>query len=185
VIDDVAKDAERRMLKAIEALKTEFSRLRTGRAHPTLLDHVTVDYYGNQVPISRAATVAVLDARTLSVQAWDKSMVAKIDKAIRSSDLGLNPVVSGELIRIPLPPLTEERRREMMKVVRHEAETARVGVRNVRRDANQMLKDFLKEHEITEDEERRGEERIQKLTDEHTRKIDAMVADKEKEVMQV
>ncbi|MGE0385877.1 MAG: ribosome recycling factor [Gammaproteobacteria bacterium] len=185
MIEDVVKDAQRRMDKAIDAFRQELVRLRTGRAHPSLLDHVHVDYYGTPTPIGRTANVTVLDPRTLQVQAWDKAMTAKIEKAIRSSDLGLNPSTAGDVIRIPLPPLTEERRREMTRVVRHEAENARVAVRNVRRDANQMLKEFVKEKEITEDDERRAEERIQKLTDEHIKRIDGMGAEKEKELMQI
>ncbi|MCC7412611.1 MAG: ribosome recycling factor [Gammaproteobacteria bacterium] len=185
MIEDVVKDAERRMDKSIEALRLELAKLRTGRAHPNLLDHVTVDYYGNEVPIGQAATVAVLDARTLSVQPWDKNMVAKIEKAILNSDLGLNPATAGETIRIPLPALTEERRKEMTRIVRHEGENARVAVRNVRRDANHTLKELVKEKEITEDDERRAEDRIQKLTDQHVKRIDAMLAEKEKDLMQI
>lgn len=185
MIEDVIKDAERRMDKSVEALRHELARLRTGRAHPSLLDHVTVDYYGTEVPIGRAATVSVLDARTLSVQPWDRSMVQKIEKAILNSDLGLNPVTAGEVIRIPLPPLTEERRKELIRVVRHEGENARIAVRNVRRDANHMLKDLVKEKEITEDEDRRAEERIQRITDEHIERIDALLAEKEHDLMQI
>jgi ribosome recycling factor len=185
MIEDVVKDADRRMNKSIEALGHELAKLRTGRAHVSLLDHVMVDYYGSQVPVGQASTVSVLDARTLSVQPWDRSMVSAIEKAIRNSDLGLNPVTVGEVLRIPLPPLTEERRREMTRVVRHEAEQARVAVRNVRRDANHMLKELVKEKEISEDEERRAEERIQKLTNEHIAKIDKVLADKEKDLMAV
>lgn len=185
MIEDVVKDAGRRMKKTIEALTQELAKLRTGRAHPSLLDHVTVDYYGSQVPISQAATVTVLDARALSVQAWDKNMVSAIEKAILNSDLGLNPVTTGELIRIPLPPLTEERRREMSKVVRNEAEHSRVAIRNIRRDANHTLKELVKEKEISEDEERRAETRIQNLTDEHIATVDKVLAEKEKDLMEI
>ncbi len=185
MIEDVIKDADRRMDKTIEALVHELAKLRTGRAHPSLLDHVTVDYYGSEVPIGQAASVTAIDARTLGVQPWDKSMVGKIEKAILNSDLGLNPATSGDIIRIPLPPLTEERRREMTRVVRHEAENARVAIRNVRRDANHTLKELVREKEITEDDERRGEDRIQKLTDRHVERIDAILGEKEAELMQI
>ncbi len=185
MIEDVVKDAERRMDRTIETLKLDLAKLRTGRAHPSLLDHVCVDYYGSPMAIPKVANVSVLDARTLTVQAWDKGMVQKIEKAILESDLGLNPATAGDVIRIPLPMLTEERRRDMTKLVRSEAETARVAVRNVRRDANHMLKELVKEKEITEDDERRAEERIQKLTDDRVRRVDALAAEKEKELMQV
>jgi len=185
LIEDVIKDADRRMDKTIEALVHELAKLRTGRAHPSLLDHVTVDYYGSEVPIGQAASVTAIDARTLGVQPWDKSMVGKIEKAILNSDLGLNPATSGDIIRIPLPPLTEERRREMTRVVRHEAENARVAIRNVRRDANHTLKELVREKAITEDDERRGEDRIQKLTDRHVERIDAILGEKEAELMQI
>lgn len=185
MIDDVFKDAKQRMGKSVEALKLELAKLRTGRAHPSLLDHVTVEYYGSAVPISQAATVSTLDPRTLSVVPWDKKMVGEIEKAIRSSDLGLNPSTVGEIIRVPLPALNEERRREMTKVVRHEAENARVAIRNIRRDANHTLKELVKEKEISEDEERRGEDRVQKLTDEFIARIEDILATKEKELMEL
>ena len=185
MIEDVIKDADRRMGKSVDTLNQELAKVRTGRAHPSLLDHVLVDYYGSEVPVGQAATVSVLDARTLSVQPWDKSMVKTIEKAIMNSDLGLNPVTAGEVLRIPLPPLTEERRREMTKVVRAEGENTRVAIRNVRRDANHTLKDMVKDKMISEDDERRGEERIQKITDSHVAQVDEILADKEKEVMEI
>jgi len=185
LIEDVVKDADRRMARSIEALKGELAKLRTGRAHPSLLDHITVEYYGTEVPLGQAATVNIQDARTLSVQPWDKSMVQVIEKAIMNSDLGLNPATAGEVIRIPLPPLTEERRRDMIRIVRQEAENARVAIRNVRRDANQTLKDLSKDKEITEDEERRAEERVQKLTDQHVARVDELLADKERDLMEI
>lgn len=185
MIEEVIKDAERRMGKSIESLNTELTKLRTGRAHPSLLDHVTVDYYGTEVPIGQAATVSVLDARTLSVQAWEKSMVGALEKAILNSDLGLNPATSGEIMRIPLPPLTEERRKEMTKIVRNEAEQARVAIRNIRRDANHTFKELVKEKEISEDDDRRAETRIQRITDKFVDRIDATLAEKEKEVMEI
>lgn len=185
MIEDVIKDADRRMGKSVDTLNQELAKVRTGRAHPSLLDHVLVDYYGSEVPVGQAATVSVLNARTLSVQPWDKSMVKTIEKAIMNSDLGLNPVTAGEVLRIPLPPLTEERRREMTKVVRAEGENTRVAIRNVRRDANHTLKDMVKDKMISEDDERRGEERIQKITDSHVAQVDEILADKEKEVMEI
>jgi ribosome recycling factor len=185
MIEDVMKDAKTRMDRSIEALKTGFAKLRTGRAHPSLLDHITVDFYGSEVPISQTANITASDARTLSVTPWDKGMVAVIEKAILNSDLGLNPATAGEVIRIPLPPLSEERRRELVKVLKHEAENARVAVRNIRRDANHTLKELAKEKEITEDDERRAEERIQGLTDSHVAKIDEMLAAKEQEMLEI
>ena len=185
MIDDVIRDAGKRMDKALEALKGEFTKLRTGRAHTSLLDHITVEYYGSSTPLNQVANVGVHDPRTLTITPWDKNMVQPIEKAIMTSDLGLTPTTAGTVIRVPLPPLTEERRRDLTKVVRHEAESARVAIRNVRRDAIQTLKDLLKEKEITEDEERRAQERVQKLTDEHVAKADALMAGKEKELMEV
>jgi len=185
MIEDVIKDAERRMAKSVESLTSELMKLRTGRAHPSLLDHITVDYYGSQVPIGQAATVSVLDARTLSVQAWDKTMIGALEKAILNSDLGLNPATAGEIMRIPLPPLTEERRKEMTKLVRAEAEAARVAIRNIRRDANHTFKELVKEKEISEDEERRSEGRIQKITDSFVSNIETLTGAKEKEVMEI
>jgi ribosome recycling factor len=185
MIEDIKKDAGLRMDKTIESLKHDLAKVRTGRAHPNLLDHVSVDYYGSQVPINQAAKVGVEDARTLSVTPWDKQMVSVIEKAILNSDLGLNPSTSGMVIRIPLPPLTEERRRDLVKVVRHEAEGSRVAVRNIRRDAIQDLKALLKEREISEDDEHRAEEEIQKLTDQHVRRVDEILAEKEQELMEI
>ncbi len=185
MIDDIVKDARSRMNKSIEALKSELSKIRTGRAHVSVLDHIHVEYYGSQVPLSQVAKLSAEDARTLSVTPWEKDMVGKIEKAIMTSDLGLNPSSAGTVIRIPMPPLTEERRRDLGKVVRNEGENAKIAIRNVRRDANNDLKGFLKEKEISEDEERRGQDTVQKLTDERVAEVDQLVADKEKELMEV
>lgn len=183
--NEILKDAKQRMQKSVENFRQELTKLRTGRAHTSLLDHIKVDYYGAQVPINQAANVGVADARTLTVQPFDKSMVQTIEKAIMNSDLGLNPATAGDVIRIPLPPLNEERRRDLTRVVGQEAEHARVAVRNIRRDANQHLKDLLKEKEITQDEEHRAEEQIQKATDECIEKIDEVAGAKEKELMEI
>lgn len=185
MISDAKKSAEQRMHKSLEALKTDLSKVRTGRAHTGLLDHVMVDYYGTQAPINQAANVGLLDARTISVTPWDKKMVSVIEKAIRNSDLGLNPAATGDVIRIPMPPLTEERRRDLTKVVKHEAENARVAVRNIRRDANAALKDLLKKKTISEDDERRAQEEIQKLTDRFIAEIDKVLQAKENDLMAV
>jgi ribosome recycling factor len=185
MIDEIIQDAEVRMGKSIDALHTEFKKIRTGRAHPSLLDQIHVDYYGADTPINQVANVTVEDSRTLAVTPWEKDMVAKVEKAIMNSDLGLNPATAGTVIRIPMPPLTEERRKDLVKVVRHEAEQARVAIRNIRRDANGDFKDLLKEKEISEDEERNAEESIQKLTDTYVGKIDKVLADKEAELMEV
>jgi ribosome recycling factor len=185
MIDEIIKDAEVRMGKSIDSLHTEFAKIRTGRAHPSLLDQIHVDYYGADTPISQVANVTVEDARTLVVTPWEKDMVAKVEKAIMASDLGLNPATAGTVIRIPMPPLTEERRRDLVKVVKHEAEQARVAIRNIRRDANSDFKDLLKEKEISEDEERKAEESIQKLTNTYVGKIDNVLTDKEAELMEV
>ena len=185
MIDEIIEDAEVRMGKSIDSLHTEFAKIRTGRAHPSLLDQIHVDYYGADTPISQVANVTVEDARTLVVTPWEKDMVAKVEKAIMASDLGLNPATAGTVIRIPMPPLTEERRRDLVKVVKHEAEHARVAIRNIRRDANSDFKDLLKEKEISEDEERKAEENIQKLTDTYVGKIDKVLAVKEAELMEV
>ncbi|BBD77128.1 ribosome recycling factor [Hydrogenophilus thermoluteolus] len=184
-VAELKKDAERRMQKAVETLKEELTKIRTGRAHTGILDHVMVEYYGTMVPIPQVANVTLLDARTLGVQPWEKSMMSKVEKAIRESDLGLNPANMGEIIRVPMPPLTEERRRELTKVVRHEGEQARVAVRNVRRDINQALKELQKKKEITEDELRRAEEEVQKLTDRFVKVIDETIEKKEAELMQI
>jgi len=179
------KEAETRMQKTIEAFKQAMQKLRTGRANPSLLDHIRVDYYGNEVPLNQVSNVTVGDARTLVVTAWEKKMVPIIEKAIMTSDLGLNPATSGEVIRVPLPVITEERRKEFTKLVRNEAEVARVSIRNVRRDANAAVKDLLKNKEIAEDEARRLEESIQKLTDKFTVEIDHLLAAKEKDLMAI
>ncbi|GIX25129.1 MULTISPECIES: ribosome recycling factor [Caldimonas] len=184
-IADIKKTAEQKMAKSVEAFKQELAKIRTGRAHPGLLDQVHVEYYGSMVPISQVANVTLLDARTISVQPWEKGMGPKIEKAIRESDLGLNPAAQGDLLRVPMPPLTEERRRELTKVVRHAGEEAKVAVRNLRRDANEQAKKLLKEKQITEDEERRSQDEIQKLTDRTVAEIDKLIAAKEAEIMAV
>lgn len=185
MIDDVRKDASTRMAKSVEALKHELSKLRTGRAHPSLLDHITVPYYGSDTPIKQVANVTVEDARTLAVTPWEKDMVKAVEKAILTSDLGLNPATAGTVIRVPLPPLTEERRRDLTRVVRHEGESARVAIRNIRRDANSDLKDLVKEKLISEDDERRGQDAIQKLTDRFVAEVDKAVEAKEADLMSI
>lgn len=185
MIDDILKDAKSRMAKSVETLRHELTKLRTGRAHTSLLDHIMVDYYGSDVPLKQVANVGVEDSRTLTVTPWEKQMVAVIEKAIMKSDLGLNPNTAGTVMRIPLPPLTEERRRDMIKVVRHEGEGARVAVRNIRRDANNDFKELLKEKEISEDDERRAQEQIQKLTDQFVADIDKITQAKEAELMEI
>jgi ribosome recycling factor len=184
-IADIKKTAEQKMGRSIEAFKNELHKIRTGRAHPGILDQVQVDYYGSMVPISQVANVSLLDARTISVQPWEKGMGPKIEKAIRESDLGLNPAAQGELLRVPMPALTEERRRELTKVVRHAGEEARVAVRNLRRDANEHAKRLLKDKEISEDEERRSLDELQRLTDRMISEIDRLVSGKEAEIMAV
>lgn len=185
MINEIKQDATSRMLKSIEVLKGEFSKIRTGRAHTSLLDHLRVDFYGNEVPINQAANVSVQDARTLSVQPWDRTMVPVIEKAIMNSNLGLNPVTSGDNIRVPLPPLTEERRKDMIRIVRQESENGRVAIRNIRRDAISDLKELQKEKEITEDELHRAEDDIQKITDKHVGEMDALLGLKEKDLMEI
>ncbi|RDB44831.1 ribosome recycling factor [Halomonas sp. DQ26W] len=185
MIDDIKKDAESRMKKSLEALHGNFNKIRTGRAHSSILDSVTVDYYGSQVPLSQVASVNVEDARTLSIVPWEQGMVAKIEKAIMTSDLGLNPASAGTVIRVPMPMLTEETRKGYIKQARAEAEHARVAIRNVRRDANGDFKSLLKEKEISEDEQHRGEEAIQKLTDKYIAEIDKLLETKEHDLMQV
>lgn len=185
MIDDIKKDADTRMGKSIESLKNELTKIRTGRANVSLLDHVMVDYYGSAVPIAQAATVSVEDTRTLAVSPWEKALVPVIEKAIMSSDMGLNPVTSGDVIRVPLPALTEERRKDFVKLVRQEAEQSRVAVRNIRRDANADFKELVREKEISEDDERGALEVSQKLTDEHIQEIDELLAAKEKELMEI
>jgi len=184
-IADIRKSAEQKMGKTVEALKHDLAKIRTGRAHPGLLDHIHVDYYGSMVPLSQVAQVGLGDARTITVQPWEKKMVGAVEKAIRDSDLGVNPASHGDVIRVPMPPLTEERRKELTKVVRHEGENARVAVRNTRRDAIAHLKDMLKKKEVSEDEERRAQDEVQKLTDRYVAEVDKAVAEKEKEVMTV
>ena len=184
-IAEIKKTAETKMGRSIEAFKSELHKIRTGRAHPGLLDQVHVDYYGAMVPISQVANVTLLDARTIGVQPWEKGMGAKIEKAIRESDLGLNPAAQGDLLRVPMPALTEERRRELTKVVRHEAEGARIAVRNLRRDANEHAKRLLKDKEISEDDERRSLDELQRLTDRAIAEIDKLTTGKEAEIMAV
>ena len=184
-IADIKKTAEQKMGRSIEAFKNELHKIRTGRAHPGILDQVHVDYYGSMVPISQVANVSLLDARTISVQPWEKGMGPKIEKAIRESDLGLNPAAQGDLLRVPMPALTEERRRELTKVVRHAGEEARIAVRNLRRDANEHAKKLMKDKEISEDEERRSLDELQKLTDRMIAEIDRLVTGKEAEIMAV
>ena len=184
-IADIKKTAEAKMAKSIDAYKNELQKIRTGRAHPGLLDQVHVDYYGSMVPISQVANVTLLDARTISVQPWEKGMGAKIEKAIRESDLGLNPAAQGDLLRVPMPPLTEERRKELSKVVRHAGEDSKVAVRNLRRDANEHLKKLLKDKEVSEDDERRAQDEVQKLTDRVIVEIDKLVQAKEADILAV
>jgi len=185
MIEDVRRDADQRMDKSIASLREAFTKIRTGRAHTSLLDHLRVEYYGSEVPLEQVANITVMDARTLSVTPWEKSMVPVIEKIIMTADMGLNPATAGTVIRIPLPSLTEERRRELVKVVRQEAEGARVAVRNVRRDALATIKELLKEKEITEDDEHRAGESIQKLTDSHIARIEELLEAKEAELMEV
>ncbi|MDY6978243.1 MAG: ribosome recycling factor [Pseudomonadota bacterium] len=185
MINDIKKDAESRMGKSVESLKTELTKLRTGRAHTSLLDHVMVEYYGSQVPLNQVANISVADARTLTVQPWEKPMVQKVEKAILESDLGLNPATAGEIIRVPLPALTEERRKDMIKLVRQEGENTKVAIRNIRRDAISDFKGLLKEKEITEDEERKAEDDMQKLTDKYIAKVDEALEAKEKDLMEI
>lgn len=185
MLEDLKKDAADRMQKSVAALRNELKKLRTGRAHPSLLEHLRVDYYGSEVPLQQVASVAVEDARTLTITPWEKNMVSVIEKAIMKSDLGLMPNTAGTVIRVPMPPLTEERRRDMTKVVRHEAENARVSVRNVRRDVMNDLKDMLKEKLLSQDDDRRAQEEIQKLTDKYIAEVDQALAEKEKELLQV
>ena len=185
MIDDIRKDAEARMKKSLAALDTALKRVRTGRAHPSLLDNITLDYYGAETPLQQLGNISVEEGRTLTISPFDKSMIPQIERAIMTSDLGLNPSTSGSLIRLPLPPLTEETRRDLVKVVRAEAEQARVSLRSVRRDANSDLKELLKEKEISEDEERRGEELIQQLTDKMVVEVDRVLKEKEEELMTV
>ncbi|KTD51750.1 ribosome recycling factor [Legionella quinlivanii] len=183
MINDVKNDAEKRMKKSVESLQHELTKIRTGRANASLLDHIQVDYYGNLTPLNQVANVSASDSRTLLVTPWEKSMVAVVEKAILTSDLGLNPATAGSAIRVPMPPLTEERRKELIKVVRGEGEQAKVAIRNVRRDANNQLKELVKEKQISEDDERRAGELIQKITDKYIVDIDHVLAEKEKDLM--
>jgi ribosome recycling factor len=185
VLEEIKKDAGTRMAKSVASLRQELTKIRTGRAHTSLLDHVTVEYYGSEVPLNQVSNVGVEDSRTLTVTPWEKDMVPKIEKAIMGSDLGLNPATAGTVIRVPLPPLTEERRKDMIRVVRHEAEGGRIAVRNIRRDAIHDVKELLKEKMIGEDDERRAEEEIQTITDKYIAEIDQTLAEKESELMEV
>ena len=184
-VADVKKNTEQKMQKSIDALKTDLAKIRTGRAHPGLLAHVQVDYYGSMVPISQVANVTLVDARTIGVQPWEKKIVQVVEKAIREADLGLNPATMGDIIRVPTPALTEERRKELTKVVKGEGEDAKVAVRNLRRDANEQLKKLVKDKAMSEDDERRGGDDVQKLTDKFVAEIDKLVAEKDKEIMTV
>lgn len=185
MINEIKSDAETRMQKSLDALGSTFARIRTGRAHPGILEGITIDYYGADTPLSQVANINVEDARTLAISPWEKQLVPQIEKAILKSDLGLNPATNGDLIRLPMPALTEETRRGYTKQARHEAENTRVSIRNIRRDSNGDLKDLLKEKEITEDEERRGEEQIQKITDKYIAAVDASLETKESELMEI
>ena len=184
-IQDIRKQATEKMAKSIDTLKHDLAKVRTGRAHTGLIDHLRVDYYGSEMPINQVANVTLADARTISIQPFEKKMVQAVEKAIRDSDLGVNPATSGDVIRVPMPPLTEERRRELTKIVKHEGENAKVAVRNIRRDAIQHLKDLLKKSEIGEDEEKRAQDEVQKMTDKSIADIDRLVAEKEKDLMAV
>ena len=185
MIEEIRQDAEERMDKTLQALDAAFAKIRTGRAHPSLLDNVSVDYYGTPTPINQVANITVEDGRTLMISPWEKPMIPQIEKAILKSDLGLNPATTSDNIRLPMPPLTEENRRDLTRIAKAEAENARIAIRNIRRDANSDLKDFLKEKEITEDEERRGEEQVQKLTDAKIKQIDAALETKEADLMEI
>jgi ribosome recycling factor len=182
---DVKKNAEQKMNKSIETLKADLAKVRTGRAHTGILDHIHVDYYGTPTQITQVANVTLIDARTIGVQPWEKKMVAVVEKAIRESDLGLNPSTQGDMIRVPTPPLTEERRREIVKVVKGEGEDSKIAIRNIRRDANEALKKLLKDKACSEDDERRAQDDVQKLTDRFVAEVDKLIADKEKELLTV
>jgi ribosome recycling factor len=185
MIADLKKSAEQKMQKTVDALKHDYQKVRTGRAHTGLLDHIQVDYYGSMMPINQVANVTLADARTIAVQPWEKKMVQVVEKAIRDSDLGLNPATSSDVIRVPMPPLTEDRRKELIKVVRHEAENARIAVRNIRRDTNEHLKKLLKDHEVSEDDERHAQGDVQKLTDRYIAEIDKVLQAKEADLLAV
>jgi len=184
-INDIKKQATDKMAKSVESLKNDLAKIRTGRAHTGIIDHLRVDYYGSEMPINQVANVTLSDARTISIQPFEKKMVQVVEKAIRDSDLGVNPATSGDVIRVPMPPLTEERRKELTKIVKHEGENSKVAVRNVRRDAIQHLKDLLKNGEVGEDQEKRAQDEVQKLTDKSIADIDKLVAEKEKDLMAV
>ncbi|MGD9107666.1 MAG: ribosome recycling factor [Gammaproteobacteria bacterium] len=185
MINDIIKTAEEHMQKSVEILHAELAKIRTGRAHPSLLEHLTVPCYGSDMPLNQVASVNATDARTLTIQAWDKTLVPAIEKAIMQSDLGLNPATAGQVIRVPMPPLTEERRKDLVKVIRGEAENTRVAIRNIRRDANAQIKDLLKEKTISEDEERQASDKVQKLTDKYIAEVESILAKKEEELMTV
>ena len=185
MLEDLKKDARERMSKCVQTFQSDLKKLRTGRAHPSLIEHLRVDYYGSEVPLQQVASISVEEGRTLVVSPWEKTMVQPIEKAIHKSDLGLNPMTAGTIIRVPMPPLTEERRRDITKLLRHDAENARVAVRNVRRDVMNDIKDLLKEKLVSQDDERRAEVEVQKLTDKYVGDVDQLLAAKEKEVMQV
>ena len=185
MLDDIKKDAAQRMAKSVEALEHELAKVRTGRAHPSLLDHISVSYYGTDTPLNQVANVNVEDSRTLAITPWEKTMVGPVEKAIMNSDLGLNPNTAGTVIRVPIPPLTEERRKDLIRVVRAEAEHTRVAIRNVRRDANHELKDLLKEKLISEDDERRGQEMVQHLTDQYIKEVEEVLKKKEEDLMSI
>jgi len=185
MIPELNKTTEHKMQKSIEVLRSDLGKIRTGRAHTGILDHVQVDYYGSPMPINQVANITLLDARTIGDQPCEKPMVAKVEKAIRDSDLGLNPATQGDVIRVPMPALTEERRRDLIKVVKHEGEEAKIALRNLRRDANAQLKDALKKKEVSEDDERRAQDEIQKLTDRYVAEVDRLLAEKEKDLMAV
>ena len=185
MVEEIKKDAQTRMRKSVESLRHELSKLRTGRAHASLLDHVTVPYYGTDTPLNQVASVSVADPRTLLVQTWEKKLIPDVEKAIMNADLGLNPVTAGDVIRVPLPPLTEERRKEMTRIVRNEAENARVAIRNIRRDANQHLKALIKDEHLAKDAEHRAEAEIQKLTDKYIQEVDEVLKEKEHDLMEI
>ena len=185
MINEISNDAKQRMEKSLENLRSTFTKIRTGRAHPSLLEHLMVDYYGNETPLNQVANVNALDARTLTITPWEKQMVQPVEKAIMNANLGLNPATAGTVIRVPMPPLSEERRRDLVKLVKNEAENTRIAIRNIRRDANNQFKELLKEKDITEDEERGAHDRIQKLTDETIAKTDVILAGKEADLMKI
>ena len=185
MIDDIVKQAAGKMQKSIAAMKSELAKIRTGRAHPSLLDHLAVEYYGSKVPLEQVSSIVVEDATTLSLNVWEKALVEMVEKVIADADLGLNPAVSGTVIRVPVPPLTEERRRDLVKVVRKHSEATKVSIRNIRRDANQHIKDALKAKELSQDQEKAGERQVQKVTDDYIAQVDAVLADKEKDLMAV